>query len=393
MATTKNTTSILARAEEVIDRQSLEKKFASGKKLRVKLGADPTAPDLHLGHALVLRTLRAFQDAGHIAVFIIGDYTARIGDPSGKQKTRPPLSDDEIKKNAKTYFEQVGGIIDLQKAEIHYNSEWFSKMPLAEFLQIVAHFSTNRILDREDFKRRMEAGEEVAHHETLYQIMQAYDSVAVAADVELGGMDQKLNLLAGRELQKKMGLHEQDLVLLPLLIGLDGKQKMSKSLGNYIALEDAVDEMVGKIMSLPDMFILQYAEYAAFVSRDECAALKKRLDDGENPRDIKLEIAERIAGLYHGEKKARDAVEQFVALFSKKDFSRVPEKKLAGKEYAILDFLVQEGFAASRSDARRLIRQGAVEISGVIKKDEKESTKFSRGNIVRVGKKKIFRVA
>lgn len=392
MATTKNTTSILARAEEVIDRQSLEKKFASGKKLRVKLGADPTAPDLHLGHALVLRTLRAFQDAGHIAVFIIGDYTARIGDPSGKQKTRPPLSDDEIKKNAKTYFEQVGGIIDLQKAEIHYNSEWFSKMPLAEFLQIVAHFSTNRILDREDFKRRMEAGEEVAHHETLYQIMQAYDSVAVAADVELGGMDQKLNLLAGRELQKKMGLHEQDLVLLPLLIGLDGKQKMSKSLGNYIALEDAVDEMVGKIMSLPDMFILQYAEYAAFVSRDECAALKKRLDDGENPRDIKLEIAERIAALYHGEKKARDAAEQFVALFSKKDFSQVPEKKLAGKEYALLDFLVEAGFVVSKSDSRRLIRQGAVEINSVVKKDEKEPIRFSGGDIVRVGKKKIFRV-
>lgn len=389
----KNTISILDRAEEVINRLSLEKKLASGGKLRVKLGADPTAPDLHLGHALVLHTLRAFQDAGHIAVFIIGDYTAQIGDPSGKQKTRPPLSDAEIKKNAKTYFEQVGGIIDLKKAEIRYNSEWFSKMPLAEFLQIVAHFSTNRILDREDFKRRMEGREEIAHHETLYQIMQAFDSVAVRSDIELGGMDQKLNLLAGRELQKKMGAAEQDIVLLPLLIGLDGKQKMSKSLGNYIALTDSADEMVGKTMSLPDALILHYAEYAAFVSSGELMEFKKRMDNGENPRDIKLEVAERIAGLYYGEKKARDASGQFMALFSKKDFSDVPEKNFAGKEFALLDFLVQEGFAVSRSEARRLIRQGAVEINGSGMKDEKERIVFSAGDIIKIGKKKIFRVA
>lgn len=388
----KNTTSILDRAEEVINRLSLEKKLGLGKKLRVKLGADPTAPDLHLGHALVLRTLRAFQDAGHIAVFIIGDYTAQIGDPSGKTKTRPPLSDAEIKKNAKTYFEQVGGIIDLKKAEIRYNSEWFSKMPLAEFLQIVAHFSTNRILDREDFKRRMESGEEVAHHETLYQIMQAYDSVAMQADVELGGMDQKLNLLAGRELQKKMGLPEQDLVLLSFLIGLDGKQKMSKSLGNYVALIDSADEMVGKTMSLPDNCILHYAKYAAFVSSGELAELKKRIDNRENPRDIKLEVAERIATLYYGEKKARDAVVRFVTLFSKKDFSRVPEKKLAGKKYVLLDFLVQEGFTASRSGARRLVRQGAIEINSGVLKDEKKHILLSAGDVVKIGKKKIFRV-
>lgn len=389
----KHELSITECAEEIIDHISLEKKLDLGKTLRVKLGADPTAPDLHLGHALVLRTLRAFQDAGHAAVFIIGDYTAAIGDPSGKTKTRPPLSDAEIKKNAKTYFEQVGRIIDLKKAEIRYNSEWFSKMPLAEFLRVVAQFSTNRILAREDFRKRLEAGEEVAHHETLYQIMQAYDSVAVRADVELGGTDQKLNLLAGRELQKKMNAPEQDIVLLPLLIGLDGRQKMSKSLGNYVALEDSADEMVGKVMSIPDALILQYAEYAAFVSRDERAGLKKRLNGDENPRDVKLEIAERIAGLYHGEKKAHDAAEQFVSLFSKKDFSAVPSKKLAGKEFALIDFLVQEGFAASRSDARRLLRQGAVEINGGVVKNEKEQIVFSAGDIVKIGKKKIFRVA
>ncbi|MDO8600258.1 MAG: tyrosine--tRNA ligase [bacterium] len=382
---------IFSLAEEIIDQVSLEKKFSSGRKLRVKLGADPTAPDLHLGHALVLRKLCEFQDAGHTAVFIIGDYTAAIGDPSGKTKARPPLLDAEIKKNAKTYFEQVGRIIDLKKAEIHYNSEWFSKMKLAEFLRVVGNFSTNRILDREDFKRRLEQGEEVAHHETLYQIMQAYDSVAVRADVELGGMDQKLNLLAGRELQKKIGYPEQDLVLLPLLIGLDGKHKMSKSLGNYIALTDSADEMVGKIMSIPDSLIFHYAELAAFVPVDELPRWDPK--DSKNPRDLKLELAERVAGLYHGKEKARRACENFVKLFSKKDLSNIPSRRLKKKTYTLPELLLEVGFALSKSEARRLIIPGAVEINQQVLKDAYAEIAIASGDIIKVGKRKIFRVA
>lgn len=391
MVTAKTIASILERAQEVIDRASLEKKLAFGRKLRVKLGADPTAPDLHLGHALVLQTLRAFQDAGHTAVFIIGDYTARIGDPSGKQKTRPPLSDVETKKNAKTYFEQVGRIIDLKKAEVRYNSEWFSKMALAEFLRIVANFSTNRILAREDFRKRMDAGEEVAHHETLYQIMQAYDSVAVRSDVELGGMDQKLNLLAGRELQKKTGTAEQDIVLLPLLVGLDGKQKMSKSLGNYVALTDNADEMVGKIMSIPDSLILPYFRYGAFADTKEVAVWERRLKK-ENPRDCKRELAERITGLYHGREKARRAREHFTELFSQKDLSHIPSRRFAKQIYTLPELLCEAEFAASRSEARRLIAQGAVEVNQRVVKDARGEISFVSGDVVKVGKRRIFRI-
>lgn len=382
---------IFSSATEIIDRASLEKKLASGKKLRVKLGADPTAPDLHLGHVLVLHTLRAFQDAGHIAVFIIGDYTAAIGDPSGKIKTRPALSEVDIKKNAKTYFEQIGRIIDLKKAEIRYNSEWFSKLLLADFLRVVARFSTNRILDREDFRKRLDKKEEVAHHETLYQIMQAYDSVAIRADVELGGMDQKLNLLAGRELQKKMGFPEQDLVLLPLLIGLDGKQKMSKSLGNYIALADSADEMVGKIMSLPDNLIIHYARHAAFVDAKEIAAWERRLGK-ENPRDVKLELAECIAARYHGMRKAQDAREAFVRLFSKKDLSRIAPRRLKKNKYTLPELLLEVGYASSKSEARRLILQGAVEINQEVLKDPYKEIAVRSGDLVRVGKQRVFRV-
>src|SRR3989338_3820894 len=286
--------------EEVIEKDSLEKKLKPGRKLVVKFGADQTAPDLHLGHALVLRKLKEFQDLGHKAVFIIGDYTARIGDPSGRTKTRPPLSEEEIKKNSKTYFDQAGKIIDIKKAEIRYNSEWFSKMSLEEFIKISSHFSMQRIMDREDFKKRILVGEEVAYSETIYQIMQAYDSVAIKADVELGGGDQRLNLLAGRELQKKMGLPEQDLVIMPLLLGTDGKEKMSKSLGNYIAINDSADEIFGKIMSVPDSLIIHYYEFAAFSDKGEIEAAEKRLEK-ENPRDVKFDLAEKITSLYKGE--------------------------------------------------------------------------------------------
>ena len=378
--------------EEVIEKESLEKKLKSGRKLIIKLGADPTAPDLHLGHALVLRKLKEFQDLGHKAVFIIGDYTARIGDPSGRTKSRPPLSEEEIKKNSKTYFDQAGKIIDIKKAEIRYNSEWFSKMSLEEFIKISSHFSMQRIMDREDFKKRILVGEEVAYSETIYQIMQAYDSVAIKADVELGGRDQRLNLLAGRELQKKMGLPEQDLVIMPLLLGTDGKEKMSKSLGNYIAINDSADEIFGKIMSVPDSLIIHYYEFAAFSDKGEIEAAEKRLEK-ENPRDVKFDLAEKITSLYKGEGGGNLARENFLRLFSKKDFSEgLPEVKTALGKRKITEFLLEIGTASSKSEARRLIAQGALEIGGKKVKFPDDFIEIKSGMKFRVGKKKFFEI-
>src|SRR3989338_3368889 len=357
--------------EEIIEKESFVKKLESGKKLRVKLGADPTAPDLHLGHAVVLRKMREFQDLGHKAVFITGDYTAKIGDPSGKSKTRPPLSDEEIEKNAKTYFEQAGKIIDINNAEIRYNSEWFSKMKLEEFIKIASHFSMQRIMDREDFKKRILAGDEVAHHETLYQIMQAYDSVAVEADVELGGRAQRLHLLAGRELQKKFGMSEQDLVIMPILTGLDGKEKMSKSLGNYISLNDSSKKMFGKVMSIPDSLILQYFKLVVFSGPEDLEKIKERLHK-ENPRDIKIELAQKTVGLYWSKKEGAEAKEEFIKVFFNKNIvgSDIPSVKISEpKELA--EFIFSQGLAKSKTEARRLVLAGAVDIDGNTIKDLK----------------------
>lgn len=376
--------------EEIIDRHSLEEKLKSRKTLRIKFGADPTAPDLHLGHVVVLRKLKEFQDAGHTAVFIIGDYTARIGDPSGRERGRVSMSGGTIKKNAKTYFQQAGKIIDVSRAEIHYNSEWFEKMPLEKFITLAGHFSSSRIMDREDFKKRIARGEEVFHQETLYQIMQAYDSVAVRADVELGGRDQKLNVLAGRELQKKMGLRPQDVVVMPILFGLDGKEKMSKSAGNYIALNESPGEIFGKIMSLPDSILPLYFELVLGVPSEEIREIARRMGK-ENPRDIKLELAERIVEFCHSQTKAVLVRKQFVDIFSKRKFSDIPKKRLAPGMYAPHELLTILGLAQSKSDARRLVTQGALEIN-------KETVKnlfpleIKKGFILRVGKKKFVKI-
>jgi tyrosyl-tRNA synthetase len=377
--------------EEVIETDSLTGKLKSGRKLRVKLGADPTAPDLHLGHAVVLRKMREFQDLGHRAVFIIGDYTAKIGDPSGKSKTRPPLSLKEIKKNAQTYFKQAGKIIDIKKAEIRYNSEWFSKMKLDEFIKIAGNFSMQRIMDREDFKKRIQSGDEVAHHETLYQIMQAYDSVAVKADVELGGRDQRLNLLAGRELQRKMGLPEQDLVIAPLLIGIDGKEKMSKSLGNYIGISEDENKMFGKIMSIPDSLIILYFKLAAFVPPADLSLIEERLKK-ENPRDVKLDLAEKIVSIYHGEKSAESSRNKFLKVFSQKEYVDLPAISIASGKRKILDVVFDSGFVSSKSEARRLISQRAVEIDGKVIDNPDEIVDVKKGMKFRIGKKKFFKI-
>lgn len=388
----KSTEILTSFVEEVIEKESLETKLKSGRKLIIKLGADPTAPDLHLGHALVLRKLKEFQDLGHKAVFIIGDYTAKIGDPSGRAKARPPMTKKEIEKNSKTYFDQASTIIDLKKADIRYNSEWFSKLSLENFIRVASNFSSQRIMDREDFKKRIEAGEEVVYSETIYQVMQAYDSVAVKADIEIGGRDQRLNLLAGRELQKKMGLPEQDLIILPLLIGIDGKEKMSKSLGNYIALNDSADNMFGKMMSIPDSLIAHYYEFAAFSRKSEIELVKNKLKK-ENPRDIKLDLAELATSLYKGKAAGKSARKGFLNLFSKKDYSGgLPKVGVRRGERKILDFLVDAGAASSKSEARRLVLGGAVEVGGRIVKSPDDLVEVETGTRVRVGKKKFFEV-
>ena len=384
--------------ESVIDREALLGKLKSGKKLRIKLGFDPTSPDIHLGHAVVLRKMRQFQDLGHTAVFIIGDYTARIGDPSGKSKTRPELSVGDIESNMNTYFKQVGKILNTVVAiEIHRNSEWFGNMKLDEFIKIASNFSTQRIMDREDFKARIKKGDEVAYHETFYQVMQAYDSVVISADVELGGRDQLLNLLAGRELQKKMGKLEQDIMTMPILVGLDGKEKMSKSLGNYVGLAEGAQAMIGKIMSIPDDAIPEYFKLTLFKSDKEVKKISDRLKK-ENPRDIKLELAESVTARYWGEAEAKERKENFISMFSKKNIEKIDIPSLeVGREVLESEaqgasFVFGYGLAKSMSEARRLINEGAFEVDGTTIKNPKEKLHLVVGSVIRLGKKILLRI-
>lgn len=396
MVGTKNQKAILhlleSGIEEVIERSTLEKKLSSGKKLTVKLGADPSVPDLHLGHAVVLKKLKEFQTLGHKVVFIIGDFTAMIGDPSGRPAGRKPLGQAEISKNAKSYLEQVGKVLDVKKIIIRRNSEWFSKTKLEEFIKIAAHFSLRRLIDREDFQRRLRSGGEVGLHEGLYQVLQAYDSVAIGADVELGGYDQRLNLLAGRELQKKMGYPPQDIVIVPLLVGLDGSQKMSKSVGNYVGLLDPPEEMFGKVMSIPDSLIVHYAELAAFLEGDALKKLKEELK--QSPFHAKKHVAEIIVRLYHGERGASRARKIFFQRFAGRGASpeAYEERVLPGRAHTLLDLVMILERTSSRSQARRLILDGAVELNRKVVTDPKFLVRLGEESIIRIGKKKFFKV-
>lgn len=374
--------------EEVIDRGSLAKKLASGRRLIVKLGADPSHPDLHLGHAVVLRKLKEFQDLGHRVVFVIGDFTAMIGDPSGRASSRKPLSAAEVKKNSATYFRQAGKILDIKQAEIRKNSEWFSKMRLKDILAIAAHFSLRRIIDREDFQKRIKAGGEVGLHEAFYQVLQAYDSVALNADIEIGGRDQRLNMLAGRELQKKMGRFPQDIIAAPLLIGLDGTQKMSKSLGNAIGLADAPEDMFGKVMSVPDALIFHYGEIAAFFAPDDLASLKAEIS--RFPYEAKRKVARAVVRLYHGEVSSQKAEEVFRARFAKK--AGMPEayeeKKISAGKYSLLHIVGVIAPGKSKTELRRLIIGGAVEVDHVVLRDPSAAVTVADGEkLLRIGKK------
>lgn len=378
---------------DIIDKKSFQDRLKSGK-LRIKYGVDPTRPDIHLGHAVAMWKLRALQDAGHTVIFLIGDYTTKIGDPSGRNTTRPVLTDEEIKANAKTYLDQAGKILDIKKTEVRFNSEWFTKMSFADVLQLLGKFTLAGMIERDDFEKRLKDGVDIGLHEILYPVMQAYDSIALKADVEFGGTDQRFNLLAGRELQKKMGQAPQDIVMVELLVGLEGKIKMSKSTGNYISITEPANEMYGKVMSIADDLILKYFELCTQVTNQKIAGIKKELEGDKNPRDIKMELALEITKLYHGETAAKKAEEEFVNRFSKKELpSDIAEIKIGAKNIDILTLITLAEAAASKSEARRLIEQGGVRVDGAKITNYEDSVGIpEEGIILEVGKRKVFRI-
>ncbi len=345
---------------EVIEQTNLEKRLKGNRPLIIKLGVDPTSPDLHLGHAVVLRKLRQFQDLGHVAALVIGDFTAQIGDPSGRNSTRPVITKEEIGHNLKTYIDQAKLILNMDKAKVMHNSVWLSKITLSDFIRTAAQVSVNTLLERDDFSDRLKDNQSLLLHELIYPVSQAIDSVELKADVEIGGWDQRLNLLMGRELQKKMGQVPQEIVILKPLIGLDGERKMSKSLGNYIGLTEDSDNMFGKLMSIPDKLIMSYAELAAGLSSQEIENLP------EHPRDAKATVAEKIVSLYHSSEDAKMAVERFKKTFSERQGgdSLADEVAVKGVERLTLVEAVRLSAGVSGSEASRLIGQKAVKING-----------------------------
>lgn len=377
---------------EIINEQSFRERLKKGK-IRIKYGVDPTRPDIHLGHTVQLLKLKQLQDEGHTIIFLIGDYTTKIGDPSGRNATRPILSDDEIKQNAKTYFVQVGKILNVKKTEIRYNSEWFSKMKFSDILLLAGKFTVAQILERDDFEKRFQGHNDIGLHELLYPLMQAYDSVVLKADVEFGGSDQKFNMLTGRELQKKMGQKPQEVVITKLLVGLDGKIKMSKSADNYIALTEDAKSMFGKIMSIPDVSIYEYFELLTELNQAELMKIREELDSDTNPRDIKLALAEKIVSMYHSNAEAQKAKQEFISVFAKKELpSDIPLVKMAEGNYELPLLLMNLGAVGSNGEARRLIEQGGVKIDGAKITESKIVIGVRKDMLIQVGKRKYYRI-
>jgi tyrosyl-tRNA synthetase len=347
-------------------RAKLEKSARTGVPLRVKLGADPTAPDIHLGHTVVIRKLRAFQELGHTVIFLIGDFTGLIGDPSGKSATRPQLTREEIAANAETYKAQIFKLLDPDKTEIRFNSEWMDKLGSAGFIRLASHVTVKQILERDDFAKRLNEERPIALHELLYPLTQAYDSVALKAGVELGGTDQKFNLLMGRNMQREYGQEAQIAIVMPLLEGTDGVQKMSKSLGNYIGINEAPQEMFGKVMSISDELMWRYYELLTDLRTEEIKAMQAATESGErNPRDLKVELAKRIITDFHSAQDARAAEEEFNRIFRDKQApDEIEERLLPSGNWTLPYLLVKTGLADSMSEARRLIKQGGVYVGG-----------------------------
>lgn len=381
-------------AEEILVEEELVAKLKEGRPLRVKLGMDPTAPDIHLGHTVILNKLRQFQDLGHEVLLLIGDFTAQVGDPSGKNSTRPPLTPEQVADNAKTYAEQAFKVLDAEKTQIVYNSSWLGELGATGMIKLASKLTVARMLERDDFKKRYGSGQSIAIHEFMYPLLQGYDSVALKADVELGGTDQKFNLLMGRELQKDAGQSPQVVLTMPLLEGLDGIKKMSKSAGNYIGVDEAPGEMFGKIMSLSDELMWRYFELLSRRSLDELAALKQEVLDGANPRDIKILLAKEIISRYHNEAAAESAHQDFVQRFQKNAIpDDLPEVTLnAGAEgIAIANLLKDAGLVGSTSEALRMIKQGAVKVDGDKLEDGKLVVQAGEA-VYQVGKRKFARV-
>ena len=393
MTDVKQALELLSRGtEEIIKVEDLQKKLESGKTLRIKVGFDPTAPDLHLGHTVIINKMRQFQDLGHEVTFLIGDFTGMIGDPTGKNVTRKPLTKEEVKENADTYATQVFRVLDREKTKIRFNSEWMNKLGSEGMIRLAAKYTLARMLERDDFENRYRTGQPISMHELLYPLAQGYDSVVLETDVEMGGTDQKFNLLVGRHLQQHYGQEPQVIITLPLLEGLDGVQKMSKSLNNYVGITDAPDDMFGKLMSISDEMMWRYFDLLSFKTNDELAALRERVADGANPRDIKFLLCEEIVERFHDRKAADGARETFIARFRGGAMpDDIPEKMLEGGEQGvgIANALTQCGLTSSNSEAFRMIKQGGVRIDGEKVSDRSLHLQVGFKGILQVGKLKF----
>ena len=389
----------LAITKRGVDELLIESEFAqklaraekSGQPLRIKLGLDPTAPDLHLGHTVVLNKMRQLQDLGHNVIFLIGDFTSMIGDPSGRNATRPPLTREQIEVNAKTYFAQASLVLDAARTEIRYNSEWCDPLGSRGMIQLASRYTVARMMERDDFTKRFKEGTPISVHEFLYPLMQGYDSVALKSDLELGGTDQKFNLLVGRELQKDFGQEPQCILTMPLLEGLDGVEKMSKSKGNYIGITEPANTMFAKVMSISDVMMWRYYELLSFRSMAEIAGYKAEVEAGKNPRDIKVALAQEIVARFHSQQAAEDALADFVNRSKGGIPDDIPEVSLSGAPLGIGQLLKQANLCASTSEALRMVEQGGVRIDGTVISDK--GLKVEAGQcVVQVGKRKFARV-
>ena len=386
---------ILRGADEVLVEQELIKKLAEGRPLRVKAGFDPTAPDLHLGHTVLINKLKQFQDLGHEVLFLIGDFTGMIGDPTGRNVARKPLSREDVLANAETYQQQIFKILDPDKTQVMFNSTWMNAMSPADLIQLAAKHTVARMLERDDFSKRFKGGQPIAIHEFLYPLIQGYDSVVMKADIELGGTDQKFNLLIGRQLQEVFGQRPQVVMTMPILEGLDGVQKMSKSLNNYIGIADAADDMFGKIMSISDVLMWRYFELLSFRPISEINQWAKNCEKGENPRNYKVKLAQEIIERFHNAGAAAKALENFEARFQRgamPDEMDELELKIASHGYSVANILKDAGLTTSTSEAIRMINQGAVKIDGEKVLDPKLEISLAEKHVYQVGKRKFARI-
>ena len=391
----KENLEILTRgAEEIIPEESFLKQIKSKKKLRVKAGFDPTSPDLHLGHTVLLNKMKIFQDLGHEVIFLIGDFTGLVGDPSGVNETRPVLTKEQLDKNAETYKEQVFKILDPKKTEVRFNSEWMQNVDPSEFIKMLSSYTVARMLERDDFSKRYKSQQPISIHEFLYPILQGFDSVKLEADIELGGTDQKFNLLLGREVQKHYGQEQQSILTVPILEGLDGVKKMSKSLGNYIALEDSPDDMFGKVMSISDDLMWRYFSLLSFKSSEQISEYKKDIEEGSNPRDTKFLLAEEIVDRFH-EGLGKKSKENFINRFQKGNISQDLEEvvvTIESESELLTRILKESNLLKSTSEALRLIKQSAIKVNDEKVSDTKFMLKKGTSNLVLVGKKKAAKI-